>query len=182
MNHVAKSANAASAAGTTHVMGVSRAPVADASGQVNGQVHAQVQGPGAPRDYTIREVAAMTDVTVHTLRYYERIGLLAGVPRSASGHRRYGEDEVRWITFLRKIQRTGMPIRHMLEYARLMRRGDSTVGERRRLLEMHREEVETRLADLQANLEVIKCKIALYEEKERHTSTGVPFELAPTKH
>ncbi|WP_394833309.1 MerR family transcriptional regulator [Pendulispora rubella] len=130
------------------------------------------------QEWTIREVAEKTAVTVHTLRYYERIGLLSGVPRSASGHRRYGEAEVRWVVFLRKIHQTGMPIRRMLEYARLLRRGESTVRERRLLLEAHREEVEQRLGELQANLDILKCKIAMYEKMEQETSSGPsPFEL-----
>jgi len=129
-------------------------------------------------DLSIREVAAMTHVTVHTLRYYERIGLLAGVPRSASGHRRYGEDEVRWVVFLRKIHQTGMPIRRMLEYARLLRRGASTVRERRLLLEAHREEVEQRVSELHANLEVLKLKIAMYEKLEQQEAEqSGQFEL-----
>src|SRR5687767_15018837 len=76
--------------------------------------------------FSIREVAAATGVTAHTLRYYERAGLLPRVPRASSGHRRYGPTEVRWVTFLRRLHETGMPIRRMLEYARLVRRGEST--------------------------------------------------------
>jgi DNA-binding transcriptional MerR regulator len=120
-----------------------------------------------PQSLTIKEVAAATGVTAHTLRYYERIGLMPTVPRASSGHRRYGPDEVRWIEFLRKMHQTGMSIQRMLEYARLLRRGDSTVAARRLLLEAHRRDVQAHLAELTANLRLIDKKIKMYEEMER---------------
>jgi DNA-binding transcriptional MerR regulator len=117
---------------------------------------------------SISEVAAETGVSAHTLRYYERIGLLASVPRARSGHRRYGDEDLRWIRFLRKMQATGMPIRKMLAYARLVRRGDATAGERRAILEDHRAEVVARLAELHECLDLIDKKIAMYESVEHN--------------
>ena len=112
---------------------------------------------------TIRACAEATGVTPDTLRYYEKIGLLPRVPRERNGHRRFGEEEVRWITFLRRLHATGMPIRHMQQYARLVRRGEGTMGERRALLERHRIEVRERLTVLEENLRMIEKKIAHYE-------------------
>ncbi|RYE89053.1 MAG: MerR family transcriptional regulator [Myxococcales bacterium] len=111
---------------------------------------------------TIAEAAAACGVTVDTLRYYEKIGLLARVPRSRSGHRRYGDAEVSWVRFLRKLHATGMPIRRMVQYARLARRGDATYAERRALLEAHRAEVVAKLDELTTSLALIDRKIALY--------------------
>jgi DNA-binding transcriptional MerR regulator len=111
---------------------------------------------------TIREVAERTGMTGHTLRYYERIGLVHPVARAGSGHRRYGPDDLRWLEFLKKLHATDMPIRKMLEYARLVRRGGSTVQARRDLLEAHRIEVEARLEQLQSSLAVIRRKIEMY--------------------
>lgn len=116
---------------------------------------------------TIAEVAAATGTSAHTLRYYERIGLIRPVSRARSGHRRYGPDDVRWVEFLRKLQATGMPIRRMLAYAALVRRGDTTISERRALLEAHRDEVAAKIAEQQAHLEVIERKVRMYEELER---------------
>jgi DNA-binding transcriptional MerR regulator len=115
---------------------------------------------------TIREVASATGVSAHTLRYYERIGLMLPVPRAASGHRRYGPAEIRWIEFLRKMHATGMPIQRMLEYARLVKRGDSSATPRRLLLEAHRREVVAKIDELKANLELIDKKIRMYREME----------------
>lgn len=123
--------------------------------------------PGASDRLTIAEVAAATRATVHTLRYYERIGLIAPVARARSGHRRYGPDDVRWVVFLRRLHETGMPIQKMLAYAALARQGDATISERRALLEAHRDEVARKLAQQQAHLAGIEKKVRMYEELER---------------
>jgi DNA-binding transcriptional MerR regulator len=120
--------------------------------------------------FSIKEVAAQTGVTAHTLRYYERIGLLRGVPRAASGHRRYRDSDVRWVEFLRKLHATGMPIRRMQEYAALLRKGDSTILARQRLLEEHRKDVESRIEILAANLEMIRKKIRFYAQQSAKAS------------
>lgn len=133
---------------------------------------AQRPRAGAPRSeiaagLTIAQVAAATGTTAHTLRYYERIGLIEPVSREASGHRRYGETDVGWVTFLRKLHGTAMPIRRMLAYAALVRRGDETIPERRALLEAHRDDVAGKLAEQQAHLEIIEKKVRMYRELER---------------
>ena len=112
---------------------------------------------------SIREVSTRTGITTHTLRYYERIGLVPSIPRARSGHRRYGESDLQWLDLLKRLHATDMPIRRMLEYARLARRGDSTVRERRELLEAHRLDVEARLTHLQATLDLIRKKLKLYD-------------------
>jgi len=124
---------------------------------------------------SIRGCAAKTGVSADTIRYYEKIGLLARVPRSTRGHRRFGEDELRWIVFLRRLHETGMPIRRMQQYARLLRRGDATRAERRALLELHRAEVHLKIVMLQGHLRMIDKKISLYGDTE------VGAELKPTR-
>ena len=111
---------------------------------------------------TIAECAAATGTTPDTLRYYEKIGLLARVPRERNGHRRFGEAEVRFVTFLRRLHDTGMPIRHMQQYARLLRRGDTTIAERRALLQLHRDDIRSRMATLAEHLRMIEKKIRIY--------------------
>jgi DNA-binding transcriptional MerR regulator len=112
---------------------------------------------------TIREAAGRIGITVHTLRYYERIGLVRPVARARSGHRRYGEDDLRWVELLRKLHATDMPIRRMLEYARLARRGEVTIAARRSLLDDHRRDIEAKLEKLRSAHTLIKKKIALYD-------------------
>lgn len=126
--------------------------------------------PEAPVGLTITQVAAATGTSAHTLRYYERIGLIRAVSRAKSGHRRYRPEDVKWIEFLRKLHETGMPIRRMLAYAALMRRGDSTIAERRALLEAHRDDVAAKLAAQQQHLAAIEKKVNLYLEFEEQLS------------
>ncbi|WP_104987514.1 MerR family transcriptional regulator [Sorangium cellulosum] len=132
----------------------------------------RAEANGGPRSetrggLTIAEVAAATGTSAHTLRYYERIGLIRSVSRARSGHRRYGPEDVRWVEFLRKLQATGMPIRRMLAYAALVRRGEGTLAERRALLEAHRDDVAAKLAEQQAHLAIIERKVEYYRELER---------------
>jgi len=118
---------------------------------------------------TIQEVARRTGVSVHTLRYYERIGLLQPIERATNGHRRYTEQNVVGIEFLSRLRATGMPIRQMLEYARLVRAGAGNWIERLDLLESHQQTVREQMCELTHNLEVIQKKIDLYQ-KEIQTS------------
>lgn len=114
--------------------------------------------------FSIRACAMKTGVSPDTLRYYEKIGLLTRVSRSAGGHRQFTEADVRWVTFLRRLHDTGMPIRRMQQYARLLRKGDETRADRQALLEVHREDVRARIAHLHENLRMIEKKIRLYAE------------------
>lgn len=123
--------------------------------------------PGAVPDRTprhaISEVAAASGLTAHTLRWYERIGLLDPVDRSATGQRRYSDADLGRLAFLGRLRLTGMPVADMLRYVELVRAGERTVAERRDLLVAQREEVRRRIADLHATLAVLDHKIELYE-------------------
>lgn len=123
-------------------------------------------------DLTIQEVAALTGLSGHTLRYYERIGLLDHVNRADSGHRRYSNDDIAWIEFLTRLRATGMPICQMQQFAALRRQGDITVSARRELLEKHWESVQLQLAQLQRHLSVIESKIKYYKGLEANHDTG----------
>ena len=115
---------------------------------------------------TIAEVAARTGLTAHTLRYYERDGLMLGsVDRAASGHRRYSEGDLTWIEMITRLRSTGMPIRDVRRYAELVRVGDGNEAERLEQLQAHRERVEAELARVTSHLRAIDYKIALYEGK-----------------
>ena len=92
---------------------------------------------------SISDVAERTGLTTHTLRYYEREGLmLSPVGRASSTHRRYTEADVTWVTFLTKLRSTAMPIATMREYVVLARQGDGTQADRLELLLLHRMAVE----------------------------------------
>jgi DNA-binding transcriptional MerR regulator len=114
---------------------------------------------------SISDAARASGVTAHTLRYYERAGLLDPVDRAASGHRRYAEEDLVRIQFLTKLRSTGMPIRTIREYAELMRAGDSTHAERLALLERHRDAVRAHLAETERTLALVDRKIDFYRER-----------------
>jgi DNA-binding transcriptional MerR regulator len=115
---------------------------------------------------SIAEASRRTGVSAHTLRYYERAGLIDGVGRANNGHRRYAKADLDWIVFLTKLRKTGMPIRRMREFADLRRAGEHTVVRRRELLKEHGERVRAEIHTLQENLAVIDFKINLYQEME----------------
>lgn len=112
--------------------------------------------------YTIEEAAQRTGVTTHTLRYYERIGLLAPVGRASSGHRRYSDDDLGAIGFLTLLRQTGMPIRDMQRFVELTRAGDGTIPQRVVVLEAHRDALAEQLALLNRHFAAIEIKIGIY--------------------
>ena len=116
-------------------------------------------------ELTISDVAAETGLSNHTLRYYERVGLLLGVGRNDSGHRRYSAQDVEWVTLVTRLRATGMPIRLIRRYAELVRAGDGNEAERLAILEAHRAEVVAKIDELQRNLELIDYKLVIYRER-----------------
>ena len=115
---------------------------------------------------SISDAAQLTGLSAHTLRYYERAGLMLDpVERAPSTHRRYSEDEIRWVTLLTKLRATGMPIRRIREYADLVSAGEGNERERLAIMEAHREQVLRQLAEIERNLELIDYKIGLYRDR-----------------
>ena len=124
------------------------------------------------KGYTIQEIAERSGMTAHTLRYYERVGLIRPVGRARNGHRRYSEAEAAWVDFLHCIRSTNMPIRDMLRYSELRELGDSTLEERRGILEDHQKEIADQIASLQRAFELLNHKIANYREIEQGLRAG----------
>jgi DNA-binding transcriptional MerR regulator len=124
-------------------------------------------------DLSIAYVAARTGLTAHTLRYYERAGLMLGpVDRAPSSHRRYSEADVRWVTLLTRLRATGMPIRQVRAYAALVRAGDGNEAERLALLEAHRDGVRAQLGAMRRHLDAVERKIALYRDRVAEHALG----------
>lgn len=120
---------------------------------------------------SIAEAAEQSGLTAHTLRYYERDGLLlAAVGRSTAGHRRYNERDLTWIQLITRLRSTGMPISDVRRYAALVRAGEGNEAERLALLKAHRERVEAQLAEVTGHLRAIDHKIGIYEGKVGSTA------------
>ena len=123
---------------------------------------------------TIAEAAERTGLTAHTLRYYERDGLMrTPVRRSASGHRAYDEADLAWVTLISKLRATGMPIRDVKRYADLVRAGAGNEDERLELLRAHRERVLRQLDEVRDHLSAIDHKVELYERLTSSALQGV---------
>jgi DNA-binding transcriptional MerR regulator len=115
--------------------------------------------------FTIAEAARASGISAHTLRYYERAGLIGGVDRAASGHRRYSEADLSWISVLQRLRATGMPIRSIRRYAELVQANDGNEAERLALLKEHQAAVRAQLAEVRDHLAFIDQKITIYEDR-----------------
>ncbi|MFG1806283.1 MerR family transcriptional regulator [Streptomyces sp. NPDC049040] len=122
--------------------------------------------PDGQDKYTISEVAAFTGMSAHTLRWYERIGLMPHVDRSNTGQRRFSNHDLDWLAFVGKLRLTGMPVADMVTYAELVRAGKRTEAQRKALLEATRVDVVQRIAELQDTLTVLDHKIQTYAGTE----------------
>jgi DNA-binding transcriptional MerR regulator len=114
-----------------------------------------------PEPMTIAEVADLLDMTPHTLRYYERAGLVE-VARDGYGHRIYGTKAVRRLVFLTRMRLSGMPMRDLQHYISLVDAGEATVPERLDLLLEHRDIIRRRIRELTLSLAATEYKIATY--------------------
>ncbi|MFF2525845.1 MerR family transcriptional regulator [Streptomyces liangshanensis] len=117
--------------------------------------------------YTISQVAAFTGLTAHTLRWYERIGLMPHVDRSNTGQRRFSNQDLDWLEFVTKLRLTGMPVADMVRYAELIRVGEETFEQRQELLERTRRDVIDRIRELQGTVAVLDHKISFYADARR---------------
>jgi DNA-binding transcriptional MerR regulator len=113
--------------------------------------------------YAIAQAAERSGLSIDTLRYYERIGLVEPPARDSGGRRSYSDDDMNWLAFLTKLRTTGMPIKMMREYAQLRMRGVGTEARRKQILVEQRKDVLTRIAELQGCLEALNYKINLYD-------------------
>ncbi|MCL6604674.1 MAG: MerR family transcriptional regulator [Paenibacillus sp.] len=119
-----------------------------------------------PKFFTIQQISEMTGLTAHTLRYYEKIGLLYGVNRDTNGYRQYSESDISWIYFLLRLRVTGMKVSDMKRFSDLRNQGEATINARRKLLETHQRNVLTQINELKNNLKMIDEKIELYKRME----------------
>ena len=115
---------------------------------------------------TIKQVSQQTGLSIDTLRYYERIGLLEPVARAQNGHRRYTQHDIAWIDLLIRLRNTGMPRAQMVRFAQLRRQGSATATERRIMLEQHQYSLEQHMQELEQHMAALQQKIARIKELE----------------
>ncbi|MGZ7441422.1 MerR family transcriptional regulator [Paenibacillus sp. TH7-28] len=121
------------------------------------------------KELTIQQAAEFTGLSVHTLRYYERIGLMDPIPRAKNGHRLYREYDFEWIVLLARLRATGMPIAQMKQFAEFMRLGNAGIPARREMLEKHEQKLHAELQTIWQTLNMLRDKIDYYRSWEAET-------------
>ena len=116
--------------------------------------------------YTIQQIAHRTGLSIHTLRYYEQIGLLDPIERLDNGHRRYQPTDLTRLEFLKRLRATGMSIKEMQYYVELYRMGESTLRERREILQAHKDAILAQVDELMDTVDFIDMKIERYQREE----------------
>lgn len=113
------------------------------------------------KTYTIREASEATQVSTHTLRFYERIGLLQ-ITRAENGHRRYTDSDLEWIHFVMLLRGVNMPLPEIATYMKLEKNGQTTFDKRLQMLATHRTELVRHITELQGYLSALDSKIDYY--------------------
>ncbi|MBM7568970.1 MerR family transcriptional regulator [Paenibacillus sacheonensis] len=118
--------------------------------------------------YTINEVAELCDLSAHTIRYYDKEGLLPFITRTKNGNREFSEQSLELIRLICCLKNTGMPIKDIKQYIDLLMEGTHTSDVRRRVMVDHRKEVLRQMNELKKNLNLIDLKISHYDSKHTH--------------
>ena len=122
--------------------------------------------------YSIQDVSKKTGLSAHTLRYYEKEGLISGVGRSQGGFRQYTDEDLERLGLICCLKNTGMSIQEIARFVQLTHEGDHTLQERVELLREHREKVLERMAEMQKHLEKVTWKLNFFTEKLRVYEAG----------
>ena len=117
--------------------------------------------------YSIQDVSKITGLSAHTLRYYEKEGLLSHVDRSPGGFRQYTDEDMEALGLICCLKNTGMSLQEITRFVNLTHEGDQTLQERVELLRDHRQNVITRIEEMQKYLEKVTWKLNFFSEKLR---------------
>ena len=113
--------------------------------------------------YTISQLAEKLSVSAHTLRFYEKEGLLPSIQRDQSGSRVLSQADAEWLELLRCLQNTGMPLKEIKQFVEWLEQGDRSIEQRLALFQAQVEKVEQQIAELQRHLEILKYKRQFYQ-------------------
>lgn len=116
------------------------------------------------KTYKIGEISKITNLTIDTLRYYEKEGLITPA-RDQNNIRMYSDSDIRWIQFIKKLKQTGMPLKNIKEYSNLRDQGDSTINERLSLLYEQKQRLEQNSRQLEEHILFLNNKIDIYKAK-----------------
>ncbi len=117
---------------------------------------------------TISEVSDKYSISAETLRYYERVGVIPPVNRNKNGIRDYTEVDCNWVQFIKCMRDAGLSIESLIEYTCLFQKGDSTLSSRKQILIEQRDELVSRIEDMQTALNRLNKKIDWYDENMKN--------------
>ena len=117
--------------------------------------------------YTIQDVSEKTGLTAHTLRYYEKEGLLTGVERSRGGFRQYSDEDLERLGLICCLKNTGMSLQEIARFVALTNEGEQTLRERVEMLREHRESVIARMDEMQRYLDKVTWKLNFFSGKQK---------------
>ena len=120
-------------------------------------------------EYSIGEFSRLTNLGIHTLRYYEHENLITP-KRNSSNRRCYSDKDLAWIEFIKRLKDTGMPIKEIQCYAELRAKGDITLNERMEMLTVHRDSLNEQIKALQEHMAKLDDKIDFYRHEIERTS------------
>ena len=120
-------------------------------------------------EYSISEFSRLTNLGIHTLRYYEHENLITP-KRNSSNRRCYSDKDLAWTYFIKRLKDTGMPIKEIQRYAKLRAEGDLTLNERMEMLTVHRESLKEQIKALQEHMAKLDDKIDFYRQEIERTS------------
>lgn len=120
-------------------------------------------------EYSIGEFSRLTNLGIHTLRYYEHENLITP-KRNSSNRRCYSDKDLAWTYFIKRLKDTGMPIKEIRRYAELRAKGDLTLNERMEMLTVHRESLNEQIKVLQEHMAKLDDKIDFYRQEIERTS------------
>ena len=121
---------------------------------------------------TIAEVSKKYDISADTLRYYERVGMIPPVTRTASGIRDYQDSDLGWVGLAKCMRSAGLPVEAMIEYVRLYQEGDSTIPARLQLLLEQRQSLLEQKKKIDETLDRLNYKISIYEDAVKTSFHG----------
>ena len=116
---------------------------------------------------SIHEVSKKTGLTDHTLRYYEKVGILVDISRTQGGVRQYSDADLESLNLICCLKNTGMPLQEISRFLELTRKGDRTMKERVELLRAHREIVRDQMKETKKYLDKVTQKLDIFSEKLR---------------
>ena len=114
----------------------------------------------------ISEVSKLSGLSVHTLRYYEKEGLLQNIYRNNSGRRVYSETDLEWLVWIKRLKSTGMSLQGIKQFCALRSQGNKSIGDRKKMLSEHAGQLKSDIQRLQAELAIVEYKVEAYAAKE----------------